>query len=116
MARIIEIATPLDKDVLLFHTMRGTEEMSRLFEYQLELFSLDGEIDLDEMLGKGITVALERADGEVRYFNGLCSRISQGGKQGRFLRLSRDRAPLAVVSDPHRGTTGSSRRRPSRTS
>ena len=52
MARIIEIATPLDPDVLLFHTMRGTEEMSRLFEYELELFSLDGEVDLDEVLGK----------------------------------------------------------------
>ena len=84
MARIIEIATPLDPDVLLFHTMRATEEMSRLFEYQLELFSLDPEINLDELLGKSMTVALERADGEQRYFNGLCSRISEGGKEGRF--------------------------------
>src|SRR5215204_6479978 len=84
MARIIEIATPLDPDVLLFHTMRGTEEMSRLFEYQLELFCLDPDVDLDAVLGKGITVTLERADGEIRYFNGLCSRIAEAGKQGRF--------------------------------
>jgi type VI secretion system secreted protein VgrG len=84
MARIIDIATPLDPDVLLFHTMRATEEMSRLFEYQLELYSLDPEINLDELLGNSMTVALERADGERRYFNGLCSRISEGGREGRF--------------------------------
>ena len=36
------------------------------------------------MLGNSITVALERADNEVRYFSGMCSRVSQGGRQGRF--------------------------------
>jgi type VI secretion system secreted protein VgrG len=84
MARVIEITTPLEKDVLLFHTMRGTEELGRLFGYELVLYSLNGEINLDELLGKSITIALERADEGVRYFNGLCSRISQGGREGRY--------------------------------
>jgi type VI secretion system secreted protein VgrG len=84
MARIIDITTPLEKDVLLFHKMHATEEMSRLFEYELELLSSSGEIDLDEVLGKSITITLERADEGVRYFNGLCSRISQDGREGRY--------------------------------
>src|SRR5215210_7494681 len=84
MARIIEITTPLEQDVLRLRKMHAKEEMSRLFEYELELQSSDGEINLDELLGKSITVALELADEGVRHFNGLCSRISEGGKQGRF--------------------------------
>ena len=86
MARIIEITTPLEKDVLLFHKMRAKEEMSRLFEYQLELLSLKEDIDLDALLGQSITIGLERADGSVRHFNGLCSRISEGEKHGRFFK------------------------------
>jgi type VI secretion system secreted protein VgrG len=84
MARVIDITTPLDKDVLLFHKMRATEEMGRLFEYELDLLSSQGDLDLDEVLGKSMTVTLERADQGVRHFSGLCSRIAQGGREGRY--------------------------------
>ena len=84
MARVIEITTPLDRDVLLFHSMRATEEMSRLFEYDLVLLSEDPQLPLDDLLGNRINIALELVDGGVRHFNGLCGRISQGGRQGRF--------------------------------
>jgi len=33
MARVMEIATPLGDDVLLFHGMSAREEMSRPYEY-----------------------------------------------------------------------------------
>jgi type VI secretion system secreted protein VgrG len=84
MSRVIEIITPLEKDLLLFHTMHGTEEMSRLFAYELVLLSKNGEVPFDDVVGKSMTVALERADEGVRYFNGICSRFSQGGRQGGF--------------------------------
>jgi type VI secretion system secreted protein VgrG len=84
MSRMIDITTPLDKDVLLIRAMRGTEEMSRLFEYELELLSHDGEVNFDELLGKGVTIHLEKADETTRHFHGLVSRVSQGAKQGRY--------------------------------
>ena len=86
MPRVIEITTPLEKDLLLFHSMRATEEISTPFEYELELLSEDPNVPLDDLLGKGLTISLERADGRVRHFNGLCSRVSQGARQGRFHR------------------------------
>ena len=40
MPRAMEIVTPLGDDVLMFHGMRAHEEMSRPFEYQLDLLSI----------------------------------------------------------------------------
>ena len=42
MPRVMEIATPLGDDVLLFHGMHAREELSRLGEYQLDLLSPQG--------------------------------------------------------------------------
>lgn len=44
MPRVIEIVTPLGEDVLLFHGMSAREEMSRLFEYQLDLLSAKDDV------------------------------------------------------------------------
>ncbi len=35
--RFASVTTPLGTDILLFSRMTGTEEMSRLFEYELDL-------------------------------------------------------------------------------
>ncbi len=58
MPRAMEIATPLGDDVLLFHGMHAREEMGRLCEYQLDLLSPKGDIALDDILGKNVTVKL----------------------------------------------------------
>ncbi len=39
--RVMEIATPLGEDVLLFHGMRAREELGRLSEYHLDLLSAE---------------------------------------------------------------------------
>ena len=45
MARVMEINTPLGKDILLFQDMSATEELGRLFEYQIGALSLKNDID-----------------------------------------------------------------------
>ena len=70
MPRVMEIATPLGEDVLLFHGMHAREELSRLSEFQLDLLSAKKDIDLDDILGKNVTVKLALPDDSVRYFNG----------------------------------------------
>jgi len=75
----VTINTPLGKDELLISSMRGTEQLGRLFEFDLELYSENPEINIDKILARNVTVKLVLADGETRYFNGVVSRFSQSG-------------------------------------
>jgi type VI secretion system secreted protein VgrG len=84
MDRVMDIATPLGEGVLLFHGMRGREELGRLSEYHLDLLSADGEIDVDAILGKNVTIKLALPDDSTRYFNGHVTRFSQGELRGRY--------------------------------
>ena len=85
MPRVMEITTPLGDD-LLFHTMHGREEMSRVAEYRLDLLSLKSHINLDEILGKNVTIPVMQQDDTPRFFNGFVTRFSQGGTYGRYRR------------------------------
>ena len=66
MARVMEISTPLGSDVLLFHGMHAREELSRLSEFQINLLSEKDSINLDDILGKAVSVALELPKGLSR--------------------------------------------------
>jgi type VI secretion system secreted protein VgrG len=82
----MEIVTPLGDDVLLFRGMSAHEEMSRLFEYRLDLLSSRHDINVDEVLGKNVTIKLALADDSTRFFNGYVTRFAQGGTFGRYNR------------------------------
>ncbi len=85
MPRVMEITTPLGDD-LLFHTMHGREELSRVAEYRLDLLSLKSDIGLDAILGKNVTITVMQQDDTPRFFNGFVTRFSQGGTYGRYRR------------------------------
>jgi type VI secretion system secreted protein VgrG len=85
MSERIELVTPLG-DELLFHGMRAHEELSRLGEYELDLLSLNKDVDRDKLLGGKVTIKVLLHDGEVRYFNGFVTRFSAGGSLGRYAR------------------------------
>lgn len=70
--------------MLLLNEMGGDEELGRLFSYELQLNSLDANIDLNQLLGKPMSVSLQLADGGARYFHGLVARCSQNIDQGQF--------------------------------
>lgn len=82
--RPIRIATPLGEDVLLFYQMDGTEKLDELFEYELELFSENGSIEADTLLGENVTVGLSLPEGKWRYFNGYVARFGQQEAQYGF--------------------------------
>ncbi len=77
--RHIAIETPLGKDVLLLRSFSGREEVSRLFELELDLLSEDYDVDFDKIVGENVTITLELPDGDKRYWNGYISRFGQGG-------------------------------------
>jgi type VI secretion system secreted protein VgrG len=86
MARVMEIVTPLGEDVLLFHGMSGREEMSRPFEYTLDLLSKKKDVSVDDILGKNVTIKLGLPDDQTRYFNGYVTRFAQGAMLGPYYR------------------------------
>src|SRR4029450_9269598 len=86
MARVMEIVTPLGEDVLLFHGMSAREEMSRPFEYQLDLLSKKKDVKVDDILGKNVTIKLGLPDDQTRYFNGYVTRFAQGAMVGPYHR------------------------------
>jgi len=88
MTRVMEITTPLG-DVLLFHGMRAREEMSKPFEYQIDLLSVKKDVNPDDILGKNVTVKLALPDDSTRHFNGYVTRFVAGGRAyGRYRQYS----------------------------
>ena len=83
-SRLAKITSPLGPDVLLLNEMGGGEELGRLFNYELQLTSLDANIDLNQLLGKPMSVGLQLADGSERHFHGIVARCSQNIDQGQF--------------------------------
>lgn len=83
--RIFAVNTPLGEDVLVFYRMIATEQLGRLFEYEVELLSEKTYISLADVLGKNITVRMqlpEARGGGTRYFNGFVTRFSYLGMRG----------------------------------
>ncbi|MFK7997436.1 MAG: type VI secretion system Vgr family protein, partial [Granulosicoccus sp.] len=68
--RRVKIKTSLPDNTLLFSSMSGVDHLSELFDYKVELLSSDHEIDLNELLGRDMTIYLDRPDGAKRYFHG----------------------------------------------
>jgi len=86
--RAMEITTPAGDDVLLFYALHAREELGRLGEYQLDLLSAKRDVNVDDILGKNVTVKVALPDDSTRYFNGFVARFAQGGSIGRYTRYS----------------------------
>ncbi|MFY1665682.1 type VI secretion system Vgr family protein [Pseudomonas sp. Pseu.R1] len=84
LSRLTQISSPLGPDVLLLKKMEGHDELGRLFEYTLHLTSDDHDIDLNQLLGQPMSVAMQLNDGDYRHFHGLVARCSQTADTGQF--------------------------------
>lgn len=76
--RLIAIETSLGEDKLLLRSITGSEGISQLFKFNLDLLSTDQGINFDEIVGKNVTVRVSGADeAPTRYFNGFISSFAQ---------------------------------------
>lgn len=82
--RLMSVTTALEDDELLFHSMHGTEEIGRLYEFEVDLLSEKVDIKFEDLLGEPMSVQLEQSDGEVRHFSGYVSKFSQVGSLGNY--------------------------------
>jgi type VI secretion system secreted protein VgrG len=86
--RMLAVSTPLGTDVLLLRQFTGTESLSRLFRFELDMLAQSAtDIAFDQILGQSVTVTVNLPDGSPRYFNGIVNKFSQGhqvpGSEGR---------------------------------
>ena len=81
---LFTLTTPLGADKLLLKGFRGSEGISRLFRFDLDLLSQDPNIDFTQIIGKNVSIAITQADGTPRYLNGYISRFGQGGSDENF--------------------------------
>ncbi|PWT92721.1 MAG: type VI secretion system tip protein VgrG [Blastocatellia bacterium] len=79
--RPLVVTTPLGADDLLLVGLTGYEAISHLFNFHLELMAEDAEkIHFDKLLGQPVSAEIKLPNRKERYFSGICSRVSQGGR------------------------------------
>ncbi len=81
MTRRVTIATPLGES-LQFHRLSGIEELSRLYCFDVELFSANNTVDANALLGKSVTLELRTETG-IRYLGGLVCDFGLSGEDKR---------------------------------
>ncbi|WP_028693315.1 type VI secretion system tip protein VgrG [Pseudomonas cremoricolorata] len=84
LTRLAQITSPLPPNTLLLSEMSGSDELGRLFEYELQLTSQDSAIDLNQLLGKPMCLSLQMGLGTQRHFHGIVARCSQSVDRGQF--------------------------------
>jgi type VI secretion system secreted protein VgrG len=82
--RLLTFTSPLGKDVLLPERLTGSEGISELFSYQLDLVAMaTTEIGIDKIkkiVGQKVCVAIQANDsGKKRYINGYVSSFETNG-------------------------------------
>src|SRR5262245_34399449 len=79
--RLMALTTPLGADALLLERLRGTEALSELFRFELDVLALaTSPVAFDRLLGQTATVKVQMPQNQFRYFNGIVSRLSQGDR------------------------------------
>ena len=100
--RLLSLDTPLGQDVLVIERWTGTESVSGLFTYELELLAdlqqqQDQKVIPEDLLGKDVTITLELAEGD-RYFNGIVKRFIEGHRDDRFAHYRAEVVPWLWVA------------------
>jgi type VI secretion system secreted protein VgrG len=77
--RELAVNTPFGMDALLLRRFSGREDLSRLFEYELEMVSENAALDPAEIVGQNVTWVLAHGEEERRFWNGFVSRFRYAG-------------------------------------
>lgn len=88
--RLLELKSPLAPDKLVINGLSGSEAISSLFSFKMELLASGvAEVDVLELRGKAVNVSMQ-AGQNTRYFHGIIRQIASGwsemGKRGRGFR------------------------------
>jgi len=82
--RQLAVSDLLGPDVLLLTKIEGSEELSRLFHYELEIDSEEANLDPRQIVGRNVTVRIDYDGRDVRYLNGFVSEFRHCGWSEHF--------------------------------
>jgi len=91
--RPIRATTPLGDNVLIPVSLTGKEGVSSPFLFTVNFVSENSAVSASSVLGKGMTLHLERADGEFRNIHGLVRRFSSLGSDKYLSRYQAEIVP-----------------------
>jgi type VI secretion system secreted protein VgrG len=96
--RLLQVTTPLGESALVVTGFRGTEQISQLFSFELDLIADNSAtIDFSQLVGKDITLAVatpgQGNEAEWRYVNGICPSFSEGDRNKQFTSYSAEVVP-----------------------
>lgn len=91
--RSVEVISPVGGDSIVLERMSGSEALGRLFEYSVDLLSMQGDLDISSAVGKGMTVAMTMGDRPPRFFHGLVTRFAQVAWTGDRFRYRAELRP-----------------------
>lgn len=83
---IARLASPLGPDKLLLRSFRGHEELSRLFQYEAQVFSPDYNVDFNKLLGQPVVIELDLPKGAKRWFHAVVNQCEQVQAVQRYAR------------------------------
>lgn len=91
--RLLEVRTPLATDTLVINGFSGSEAVSGLFRFKLDLLAnASAKVQMKDLLGKAISVNMMVGGGK-RPFHGIVGRISSGPREQRFLHYQAEIVP-----------------------
>ncbi len=102
--RLLELTTPPLTDTLSINGLSGSEALSGLFRFRLDLLApAKNSITAGQLLRQPVTVSILSGDSKVRYFHGIVSRFSAGDREERFQHFHAEVVPwlwlLTQISD-----------------
>lgn len=95
MERVIVAHTPLPPESLLFKSLSGTEQLSALYEFDVEFLSPFNDLDIKGLLGKSVTIEIRNSSLTPRLLNGDIIRFSLEGQDETGERYYRYKATLS---------------------
>ncbi len=101
--RWAQITTGAGKDVFRLREMWGTERLSELFHFDLELESDSADVDFSKVVGEPCTVKVTFPEKKTRVFHGLVTRLRVGATDPGVTRYRAELRPwlwmLTRISD-----------------
>ena len=102
--RLFSFDSPLGPDKLLLNSFRGTEQLSEIYQFELELVSEDFTLTWDQIVDRNVNVGIRyRETMDYRYFNGYISKFEPIRHPGRLAYYKAEMVPwtwyLTLTSD-----------------
>ncbi len=83
--RLLELTTPLGPDAIVINGFSGTETLSGLFRFRLDLLApVKNSVTAKQLLRQPVAVSILSEGDKVRYFHGLVNRLSAADREERF--------------------------------